>query len=49
MFAKQDRADIGGDELAGFRKLVKAYAGLTTHQVNQLLQDKDWMEICNAD
>jgi hypothetical protein len=49
LFAKQNRADVEGDELAGFRRLVKAYAGVTTHQVNQLLQDKDWMEICNAD
>jgi len=48
LFAKQDRANIRDDELAGFRKLVKAYAGLTTHQVTQLLQDHDWMEICNG-
>ena len=49
LFAKQDRADIEDDELAGFRKLVKGYAGLTTLQVNQLLRNKDWMEICNGD
>jgi hypothetical protein len=49
LFAKQDRADIEDDELADFRKLVKAYAGLTTDQVSQLLRDKDWMEICNDD
>ena len=30
-----------------FRKLVKAYAGLTTQQVNQLLRNRNWMEICN--
>ncbi|HEY2470943.1 MAG TPA: type II toxin-antitoxin system RelE/ParE family toxin [Terracidiphilus sp.] len=48
LFAKQDRANIDDDELADFRKLVKAYAGLTTHQVNQLLRDQDWMEICNG-
>jgi hypothetical protein len=49
LFAKQDRADIEADELAGFRKLVKAYAGLSTDQVSRLLQGKDWMEICNGD
>jgi hypothetical protein len=49
LFAKQDRANIGNEELADFRKLVKAYAGLTTHQVTQLLQDQNWMEICNGD
>lgn len=48
LFAKQDRANIEDDELADFRKLVKAYAGLTAHQVNQLLQEQDWMEICNG-
>jgi hypothetical protein len=49
LFAKQDRANIADDELGGFRKLVKAYAALTTQQVNQLLRDRDWMEICNDD
>ena len=49
LFAKQDRADIEDDELAGFRKLVKAYAGLTLLQLNLLLRNKDWMEICNGD
>ena len=48
LYAKQDRANIQDDELAAYRKLVKAYAGLTTYQVNQLLQDQDWMEICNG-
>jgi len=43
LFAKQDRANIADDELAGFRRLVKAYAALTTHQVNQLIQENDWM------
>jgi hypothetical protein len=37
-FAKQERPNIDDDELADFRKLVKAYAGLTTHQVNQLIR-----------
>jgi hypothetical protein len=49
LFAKQDRANIEDDELADFRKLVKAYAGLTIYQVNQLLRDQSWMEICNGD
>jgi hypothetical protein len=48
LFAKQDRANIEDDELADFRKLVKAYAGLTTHQVNQLILESNWMEICNG-
>jgi hypothetical protein len=49
LFAKQDRANIEDDELAGFRRLAKAYTGLTAQQVNQLIRDHDWMEICNAD
>lgn len=48
LFAKQDRANIDDDELADYRTLVKAYASLTAHQVNQLLRDEDWMEICNG-
>jgi len=48
LFAKQDRANIEDDELTDFRKLVKAYAALTTHQVNQLIRENDWMEICNG-
>ena len=48
LFAKQDKANIGDDELAGFRKLVKVYAGLTTHQVNQLIREGDWKEICDG-
>jgi hypothetical protein len=48
LFAKQDRANVEDDELADFRKLVKAYSGLTPQQVNRLLQDRAWMEICNG-
>ena len=48
LFSKPDRANIDDDELAGFRRLAKAYAGLTAHQMNQLIRDRDWMEICNG-
>jgi len=49
LFAKQDRANIEDDELAGFRRIAKAYGNLTAEQVNQLVRDNDWMEICNGD
>jgi hypothetical protein len=49
LFAKQDRANIEDDELADFRKLVKAYATLTSHQVDRLIRENHWMEICNGD
>ncbi len=47
LFAKQDRANIEDDELADFRKLVKAYVALTAHQVDQLIRQNHWTEICN--
>lgn len=46
LFARKDRANIAEAELKGFRQLAKAYAGLTAAQVEALLADKDWMEIC---
>lgn len=47
LFAKQDRANIDDDELISFRRLAKAYAQLTDSQVNLLVNNEDWMEICN--
>lgn len=49
LFAKKDRENIADDELAGFRALAKAYAGLTQRQIEKLLQDRDLMEICHDD
>jgi len=49
VFAKQDRANIDDDELAAFRKLVKVYDGLTEQQVKRLLNDQEWVEICDGD
>ncbi len=46
MFAKKDRANIGDDELAAFRQLAKAYTTLSPQQVDRLLQEKNWFEIC---
>jgi hypothetical protein len=48
LFAKQDRANIDDEELAEFRRLVKAYVSLTAQQVNQLILENLWMEICNG-
>ena len=48
LFAKQNKANIEDDELVSFRALAKAYAGLTALQVEQLLRDKDWIEICHG-
>jgi len=47
LFAKKDRDNIEHDELAAFRRLAKSYAGLTGHQLGQLLINKDLLEICH--
>ena len=49
LFAKKDRDNIADDELAAFRTLTKADAGLTDKQVEHLLQDKDLTEVCHDD
>jgi len=49
LFAKKDRDNIDDAELDGFRLLAKAYAGLTDFQVDQLVNGKDFVEICNDD
>jgi hypothetical protein len=47
LFAKKDRDNIEHDELLAFRLLAKSYAGLTEHQLGQLLINKDLLEICH--
>lgn len=46
LFAKKDRANIADDELASFRVLAKAYAGLSEAQIEQLLRNQDLLEMC---
>jgi len=46
LFAKKDRANIEDNELVGFRRLAKIYAGLSDAQIAQLIEDGDIMEIC---
>lgn len=47
LFAKKDRDNIGDEELVGFRKLAKIYAGLDDQQIERLLKDGDFAEICH--
>ncbi len=47
LFAKNDRDNINDGELAGFRRLAKVYAGLSSEQVSALVQHGDWLEICH--
>jgi hypothetical protein len=49
IFAKKDRDNIEDDELSAFRKLAKAYAGLTEARLSRLLRDEALTEICSAD
>ena len=45
LFAKKDLDNISNDELINFRKLAKAYAELSNKQLEQLLDNKDLVEI----
>jgi hypothetical protein len=47
LFAKKDRDNIDDKELVGFRKLAKAYEGLDDQQIDRLLKDGDFTEICH--
>ena len=47
LYAKKDRDNIEDNELVKFRKLAKVYESLTEQQVNWLMQENSWMEICN--
>ena len=47
LFAKSDLDNIDDDELQSFRTLAKAYADLSEKQVEQLLKDESFVEICN--
>jgi hypothetical protein len=47
LFAKKDKDNIDESELMAFRTLVKAYKGLTSTQVQQLLDEGDFLEICH--
>jgi hypothetical protein len=47
LFAKKDRANISEGELINYRVLSKSYAGLTKRQLNEMLEDRDFLEICN--
>jgi len=46
LFAKKDRDNIDDAELKAFRKLAKGYSALTSEQIDTLVADKDWIEIC---
>jgi hypothetical protein len=48
LFAKKDRANIDESDLVKLRKIAKGYETLTDQQVNELIDEGSWMEICNG-
>ncbi|MGX9557664.1 type II toxin-antitoxin system RelE/ParE family toxin [Pseudomonas sp. CFBP 5750] len=49
LFAKKDQDNITEKELAAFKKLAGTYKGLSKDQVQLLLDEKDFVEICNGE
>jgi len=47
LFAMKDRDNIEDSELVKFRRLAKSYETLSNRQIDELLQDDLWMEICD--
>jgi hypothetical protein len=48
IYAKKDRDNIDSDELAQFKLLAKSYAALSATQVQQLITDHYFLEICHG-
>lgn len=47
VFAKKDRDNIDSDELTQFKLLAKSYAALSATEVQQLIDDHYFLEICH--
>ena len=47
LYAKQDRDNIGDDELAAFRSLATAYGRLSDQDIANLVTNRKFMEICD--
>jgi hypothetical protein len=48
LFAKQNKANIDDDDLARLRSLAKAYELLADRDVDELIRNHEWMEICDG-
>lgn len=48
LFAKKNLDNIDDSELSKFRKLARTYESLSNTQVEQLIRNQDWLEICYA-
>lgn len=47
LFAKNERDNIDDDEELAYKELAKSYAKLTASQLDQMIADKELMEICH--
>jgi hypothetical protein len=49
LFAKKDRVNIDGDELADFKKLAQAYDRMTDSELASALRQGDLLELCDEE
>ena len=47
LFAKQDRDNIDDDELVAFRSLAAIYGKLADQEIENLIANRKFLEICN--
>lgn len=47
LFAKNERDNIDDDEELGYKELAKSYTKLTAAQLDELIENKDLVEICH--
>jgi hypothetical protein len=47
LFSKQDRDNIDYDELIAFRSLAAIYGKLTDQEIENLIANRKFLEICN--
>ena len=47
LFAKKDRANIDAGELMDFRQIAKGYERATDRQIDELIRDRHFLEICH--
>ena len=47
LFAKQDRDNIDDDELVAFRSLAAIYGKLRDQEIENLIANRKFLEICN--
>jgi len=49
LFAKKDRANIDGDELADFKKLAHAFGRMADSELASALNQGDLLELCDEE